>query len=76
MKDKANLYGWLFTFNHYTGLWNAAKREHLNEMFSNKESKKVISSKSIDTLISLIIKAEGEDIHGYVNTQYHGYERG
>jgi hypothetical protein len=61
MKNE-NLYGWVFTFNPYTQVWNAAKSENYTLMFSatSKNSKKVLKSKDINTLIELIIKTDGE----------------
>lgn len=55
-----NLYGWWFTYNIYNKIWHACKAEDISEVYNNHGSKKVISSPSIDTLIELVIRAQGE----------------
>lgn len=55
-----NLYGWLFTYNPHTKLWSAFKSEDKEAYFNNtKECKSRISSKTIDTLLYMIIKYNG-----------------
>lgn len=57
-----NMYGWIFTKNTYTGKWMAAKREYINELYNNNESKHVLKSSSINTLEYLINKTDGNPI--------------
>jgi len=56
-----NLYGWVFVFNPYTQLWNTAKREDYNLLFSatSKNDSRVLKSKNIETLTSIILKTRG-----------------
>lgn len=60
--NNENLYGWLFTFNPYTQLWNAAEREDSFQLFSgaDRSSDDVLYNKNIDVLIELINKTEGK----------------
>lgn len=57
-----NLYGWVFVYNPYTELWNAARREDYTLLYTatSKKSPKVLRSKDVNTLIELIIKTNGE----------------
>ncbi len=57
---KENLDGWLFTYNSKTDKWRAARRDHATELFSNYNSKLVISSSSIKTLEEIIMKTNGD----------------
>jgi len=61
MKNE-NLYGWVFVYNPYTELWNAARREDYSLLFSaiSKKSDKVLRSREVNTLIELINKTEGK----------------
>ena len=58
--NNGELYDWVFHYNHYTQKWNAVRRDYFNDLFSNRNSKKILSSSSIDTLISLITKTAGK----------------
>lgn len=53
------LFDWVFHYNPYTQKWNATKREHATELF-NGNNGHVISSSSVDTLVELIIKGQGD----------------
>jgi hypothetical protein len=46
----------VFHFNPYTDMWGACEREHLHDLFNNHESKNVIRSSKIETLILGISK--------------------
>jgi hypothetical protein len=54
----SNLHDWVFNYNTYTGLWNAAKREDYHLLFSSGSKHKVLRSKEIETLITLISRSE------------------
>ena len=53
------LNGWVFTYNSLNKKWMATKREHYVDLFSRINNSTVIKSSSIDTLIELIIKTDG-----------------
>jgi hypothetical protein len=56
-----SLYGWLFTYNTYTSQWSAFKSDDKEAYFNNSEEcKSKISSKTIDTLLYMIIKTNGK----------------
>ena len=55
-----NLYGWLFTYNPHTKLWSAFKSEDKEAYFNNTECPSKITSKTIDTLLYMIIKTDGK----------------
>ncbi len=56
-----SLYGWLFTYNTYTKKWFAFKSQDKDAYFGNgKECNSMISSKTIDTLLYMIITTEGK----------------
>lgn len=56
-----SLYGWLFTYNTYTKNWNAFKSEDKEAYFNNPlECKSIITSKTIDTLLYMIITTDGK----------------
>ena len=57
--DKKLLYDWVFHYNHYTKLWNAAKRDDRDSLFSNNADEKVLRSSNIDTLIEIICRTKG-----------------
>lgn len=63
-----NLYGWWFTYNPFKEVWYACKGEDIPEVYNNYGSDKVLSSDSMNTLIDLIIRAEGklEKVGGFV----------
>lgn len=60
--NKNYLYGWVFVFNPYTDLWNAARREDYHMLFSgtNGQEDRVLRSKNIKALTELIAKTDGE----------------
>lgn len=53
-----NLYMYVLHFNPYNGLWNAIPRDKYNEYWNDINTKGVLSSKKIETLIELITKGE------------------
>ena len=55
-----SLYGWLFTYNTYTKRWHAFKSEDKEVYFNNSECKSKITSKTIDTLLYMIISTDGK----------------
>lgn len=55
-----NLYGWWFTYNPYKEVWHACKGEDIPQVYNNHGSERVVSSDSIQTLIELITRAQGE----------------
>jgi len=57
------LYDYIFHYNPFTKLWAAIPRDKYNQYWNDIDSKQIIKSKSIDTLIVLINK--GED---FINT--------
>ena len=62
------LYEWLFHYNGYEKLWYAFTRESKDDYF-NGTGNKYIKSKNIDTLMFIIVKAEGkfENVKSVVN---------
>lgn len=52
------LYDYLLHYNHYNGLWNAIPREKINDYWNDNNTKGVLKSKNIKTLIELITKGE------------------
>lgn len=62
------LHEWLFHYNGYENLWYAFTRETKNDYF-NGTGNKYIKSKNIDTLMFIIVKAEGkfENVKNVVN---------
>lgn len=59
--NRPQLAGWLFTFNPHTQCYDAAKREHMFELF-NGDLGNVLSSKVMSTLEALIIKTDGDQV--------------
>ena len=57
---KEELYGWIFTYNPHTKNWRTCQRDELNDFFSKSEEN-FLRSKSIDTLIELILKNKGNN---------------
>ena len=55
-----SLYGWLFTYNNYKKQWSAFKSEDKEAYFNNSECKSKITSKTIDTLLYMIITTDGK----------------
>lgn len=60
--NKRYLHNWVFHYNQYTDLWNAARREDYNLLFSNLKSDRVLKSRRVETLTELIAKTNGEKI--------------
>ena len=62
------LHEWLFHYNGYEKLWYAFTRETRDDYF-NGTGNRYIKSKNIDTLMFIIVKAEGkfENINNVVN---------
>lgn len=57
--SKDYLYGWLFTYNPHTDKWAATQNDNMFALF-NGHNDKVLVSSSIDTLITLITRTNGE----------------
>ena len=55
------LEGWVFTFNSFTGKWQAAKREDYILLFNDIDNKRVLKSSKFETLQELIIKTDGNE---------------
>ncbi len=53
-----NLYGWVFTFNPNTDVWNATPNDNYFALF-NGHNERVISSKEITTLMDIINRTNG-----------------
>jgi len=51
---------WVYTYNPFEEIWKACKREHYLELFSNNNSKNVLKSNKIDTLVDIINKTNGD----------------
>ena len=58
--ENAILIDWVFHFNPYTKLWAAINRSNYSEYWNDSDSKNIIRSKEINTLVELIIKADGD----------------
>ena len=74
MTNKTNnmkecFYNWVFHFNPYTKKWAAIPRDLYTQYWDEYELEGVIRSKSIDTLIEIIEKTEGEDIENKLNVE-------
>jgi hypothetical protein len=55
-----SLYDWIFRYNSYTNNWCAANRNDYNDLFSNVNSDRVLKSSSIETLVEIINKINGD----------------
>ncbi len=51
---------WVYSYNPFSQEWRACKREHYLELFSNNDSKNVLKSIKIDTLIEIVNKTNGD----------------
>ena len=53
---KGKLHGWVYTFNMYLDVWQAAKREDKDLLFNEGGgiNSKIVSAKDFDNLIILI----------------------
>lgn len=60
MEDNNYLYDWVFRYNSYTKSWYATNRSNYNDLFSKKDSDKILKSSSIKTLAEIIYKIEGD----------------
>ena len=56
-----HLSDWVFHYNSFDSTWGAAKRENQTDLFNNRKSKNVLSSKNIKDLIELINKTNGDE---------------
>lgn len=56
--EMSNLYDYLLHYNHHSGLWNAIPRDKTNEYWNDHNTKGVLKSKDIKTLIELITKGK------------------
>ena len=54
-----HLYNWVFTYYPLTEKWAACPIEHLDSLKNDYNTDKAIKSSSIDTLIWMIEKGEG-----------------
>jgi len=59
-EDQIYLYDWLFHYNPYTKKWAAFPKDLKNEYFINYNHPSVIRSSSINTLIELLQRTEGD----------------
>lgn len=55
-----HLYGWYFTYNHFTQKWAACLVEDIPTLQNNHATDKAIRSSRIETLIEMIIKGQGQ----------------
>ena len=60
MTENLHLYDWMFHYNPYTKKWAAIPKDLKNEYFTNYKHPRIIRSSSIDTLVELLIKTEGD----------------
>jgi hypothetical protein len=59
--DTKYLYNWLFHFNDYTNRWSGFLRDDKEAYFgTGGECKSLITSPTIDTLLFMIMKGEGD----------------
>ena len=56
-----HLSDWVFHYNSFDDTWGAAKRENQTDLFNDRKSKNVLSSKNIKDLIELINKTNGDE---------------
>lgn len=54
-----HIYDWVFHYNIYTNLWEAAKRDNYFELFNG--GKNVLRSSDIKTLITIINRTNGDN---------------
>jgi hypothetical protein len=54
-----HMYDWVFHFNPYASMWHATTRDNYPSLFNG--GKNILKSSSIDTLISLINKTNGDE---------------
>jgi hypothetical protein len=55
-----SLYDWIFRYNSYTNNWCATQRDNYHDLFSDVDSDEVLKSSSIETLIEIINKINGD----------------
>lgn len=58
--ENDNLYHWVFRYNTMDDKWYATTRDHYSDLFSNMNSEHVLKSASINTLVDVINKTNGE----------------
>ena len=58
--NKAVLYNYLFHYNHLTGLWSAIHRDSYLNYWSNYETTGVLRSKSMQTLMDILQRTNGD----------------
>jgi len=59
--DNAHMHDYVFHYNIFTRKWAAIPRDLYLEYWSNKETKGILRSNSIETLISLLHKTKGDE---------------
>lgn len=52
----SKLYDWVFHYNHFNEVWSAIPRDLYNVYWNNDDVEGVLKSKSISTLVEIIIK--------------------
>lgn len=57
---KYKLYDWVLHYNPYKEVWQAARREDINLLFSESESKKLIKAARIEVLVEILEKTDGD----------------
>jgi len=55
-----SLYEWVFRYNNYTNNWCAVQRDNYQDLFSDVDSDNVLKSSSIETLIEIIKRINGD----------------
>jgi len=54
------IHNWIFNFNEHTQKWVAVTRDNYFDLFNSSNSENCLKSSSIDTLIELINKTNGD----------------
>lgn len=62
------LYNWLFHYNGYENLWYGFTQDEKDNYFNGTDNK-YLKSKNIETLMFIIVKAEGklENVKDFIN---------
>lgn len=55
-KNLEKLHGWYITYNSLSDIWMAAKKEHVDEITNNFNSKNIVKANSFETIQNVIIK--------------------
>lgn len=50
------LHGWYITYNSLSNIWMAARKEHIDDITNNFNSKHIVKADSLDTIQQVIIK--------------------